>query len=116
MKICLQLYTMQLREMGREGGWVLLTDPLPTSQAPERNGHFKCLRESSGSLALAPRSGGEVAHRVQFPCLLSTASPGPLALQVLVPGGWGRGACLLPTSHCPVQVTEGSGPPIPTPV
>lgn len=53
-----QPYTIQCVAMGRKGGRVPRTGPLPTGRPPRRNGHFKCLSESSGSLALAPRSGG----------------------------------------------------------
>lgn len=51
-----QLYTIQRIKMGRKGRRVPRTDPLPTGW-PQRNGHFKCLSESSGSLPLAPHSG-----------------------------------------------------------
>lgn len=100
MKICHRPYTIQRVETGREGGRVPVTDPLPPGWAPERNGHFKCLRESSGSLALALHSWrgqgrkgwwGSGSCRSPVPCLTWTIGP-----QVLAPGGRGRGPAFCP--------------------
>lgn len=49
--------TVHLERAGKMGGSADRRSP-PQARPPERNGHFKCLRESSGSLALAPCSGG----------------------------------------------------------
>ena len=65
--------------------------------APERNGHFKCLRASSGTLALAPHSQGWGRGRKgswgssscgsPVPHLPRTASPGPSARRSWHQGG-----------------------------
>lgn len=60
--------------------------------------------------------GGEVAYKaVQVPYLRRTASPGLLALQILVPEGEAWGVTFAHHPHCPVQVTEGSRTAVPTP-
>lgn len=91
--------------------------------APERNGHFKCLRASSGTLALAPHSQGWGRGRKgprgssscgsPVPHLPRTASPGPSARRSWHQGGQRRGTHFLPAPRCPAQVTEGSRSPIP---
>lgn len=49
--------TAHLDRAGKMGGSADRRSP-HQARPPERNGHFKCLSESSGSLALAPCSGG----------------------------------------------------------
>lgn len=92
-----------------QGRWAAgLTDALPNqARPPERNGHFKCLSESSGSLALAPLlwwgQGGRDREGVQVPHLLRTASPGPSACGSWhLRDSWGTGTGCPPPAHLPL--------------
>lgn len=91
---------------GGEGGRVLLT-PATRQDSPGRIGHFKCLRESSSSLTLAPHPegiSGMWLRRSPIPLPRRTASPRPPALQVLVSGG--EGWCV---TFCPPPPLSGLG-------
>lgn len=109
-----QLYTTQRIEMGRKGRRVPLTDLLPTGRPPQRNGHFKCLSESSGSRALAPCSGRGKGGRDLGKWLMKESKSLPPEDSLIRPWGVGTGHQPSAHSHCPVQVTEGSRLHVPT--
>lgn len=113
------LYTTQHVEMA--GRWQCSADrPSCHQGGPQR----EMVTSSVSAEVLAPwpwplalaGHGGEVAYKaVQVPHLRRTASPGPLALQVLAPEGEAWGVTFAHHPHCPVQVTKGSRTAVPAP-
>lgn len=110
MNICHWLYTIGCMEMGGEGGRVLTHRAGP----PGRNGHFKCLRASSGTLALSPllglgaREEGIVGQQLMW----ESSAPPPedsftrtVSPQVLAPGGGSTGTGYPLSARPPLSIS-----------